>query len=267
MGRRKAPPDDDHAPEAILAGRHRPTTPSRRTPRPEEEPYRPTPRRPRPEEEEAANNRYRRATTPPPSPGRSQHRRLPVSHATDIVDTILKTDPSLQRASSYRAQFRARARFWQAFPGGAYVRLPTPGTDLECGFHALRQSMQHHHQQTIHCPVPVPRLEELRSVFRSRAMAQRNADAGMDNDNNFSADQLAAVFSEWGRRRHGLRCQLGYVSASDGMPVMMGTPYVETDEDGADIVRVWVYNTGSSLTGEMGHFEGIRRPTPDERCK
>ena len=191
-----------------------------------------------------------------------------VSHATDIL-----LDPVRSAQRRYQAYVRARQRFWQAFPGGAFVRLPTPGTDLECGLHALRLSMQHQHQHEAAGPtdaaqrVAVPTLAELRAAFRSSAVAPGNAAAGLDNEAWFSADQLAAVFAEWGRRR-GLRCQLGYVVAGEeGLPVMMSTPEVDTGEEGGPgtgIVRVWVWNDGWSLRGGVGHFEGIRRPSAEE---
>jgi hypothetical protein len=175
----------------------------------------------------------------------------------------------------YRAYRVARARFWEAFPEGRYVRLPTPGSNLECGFHALRLSMMQQYRGT---DLRLPTLEELRGVFFSGDVAGRNGDAAMDNEVWFTADQLAAVFSEWGRRYLSddggltLRCQLGYVSGDgtgttedeyDGVPVMMNTPDVDTAEEGGlekGIVRVWVYNDGASLRGGVGHFEGIRRP-------
>ncbi|GAB1316721.1 hypothetical protein MFIFM68171_06931 [Madurella fahalii] len=191
--------------------------------------------------------------------------RLRVSHATDIL-----LDPVRSTAPRYTAYRHARARFWEAFPGGRYTRLPTPGTNLECGFHALRLSMRH--QLPSLAP---PTLGELRDVFRGEVVAGRNEGAAMDNGTYFTADQLSAVFSEWGRRRPGLglRCQLGYVSDGagdddyDGVPVMMNTPQVDTAEEGGleqGIARVWVYNDGWSLRGGVGHFEGIRRPTPQE---
>lgn len=193
---------------------------------------------------------------PRPSPD------LPVSRATDIL-----LDPARSTAPRYTAYRHARARFWEAFPAGRYTRLPTPGTNLECGLHALRLSMRH--QLPTLAP---PTLGELRAVFAGPAVARRNAGAAMDNDTYFTADQLAAVFSEWGRRRLGLRCQLGYVSDGagdddyDGVPVMMNTPEVDTAEEGGldeGIARVWVYNDGWSLRGGVGHFEGIRRPTAE----
>jgi hypothetical protein len=114
--------------------------------------------------------------------------------------------------------------------------------------------------------IRIPTLAELRHVYRTGAVARENAAAGMDNDSWFTADQLAAVFAEWGRRYldgSGVRCQMGYV-ADDGVPVMMNTPWVDTGDVGEGIVRVWVYNDGWSLRGGVGHFEGLRRPTEEE---
>lgn len=199
---------------------------------------------------------------------------LRVSQATDIL-----LDPARASAPRYLAYRHARARFWESFPSGRYARLPTPGTDLECGLHALRLSMLHQLPPSVVAGQLPPTLAELRAVYRAAvAVGARDAGAGaaVANDTYFSADQLAAVFAEWGRRQlrdPPLRCQLGYVSdgtgdeAYDGLPVMMGTPELDTAEEGGPdqgIARVWVYNDGWSLRGGVGHFEGIRRPTQDE---
>ncbi|AEO60564.1 hypothetical protein MYCTH_2309874 [Thermothelomyces thermophilus ATCC 42464] len=215
---------------------------------------------------------------PPTSEDEHGTRPLPVSRAVDILPDPRSALPR------YAAYFRARHRFWEAFPEGQYVRLPTPGTDLECGFHALILSMRH--QLGARCAsgpgsdpggeagsaVRVPTLEELRAVFRGAVVQGENAGAGMANLSWFTADQLAAVFAEWGRRflGGGQRCQMGWVTDRDeelgleGWPVMMNTPDVETGEVGEGIVRVWVWNDGGSLRGGIGHFEGIRRPTQRE---
>ncbi|KAK3307600.1 uncharacterized protein B0T15DRAFT_183758 [Chaetomium strumarium] len=216
-----------------------------------------------------------------PAPIEASKGALSVAQAADILLDSHKA--SLPR---YQAYVRARHRFWEAFPGGLYTRLPTPGTDLECGFHALRLSMLHQLSSSSSSSsssrsdetaagivdrkgIRIPTLEELREVFRGDTVARENERVGMANETWFTADQLAAVFSEWGRRflgdQEGLRCQLGYVTHdSGGMPVMMNTPWVETGETGEGILRVWVYNDGLSLRGGVGHFEGLRRPTPEE---
>ncbi|KAL2148565.1 hypothetical protein VTH82DRAFT_2119 [Thermothelomyces myriococcoides] len=215
---------------------------------------------------------------------------MPVSRAVDIAPDPRSALPR------YAAYLRARHRFWEAFPDdGRYVRLPTPGTDLECGFHALILSMRHQlggggggGDAGDGGEVRIPTLEELRAVYHSAVVQAENAGAGMANASWFTADQLAAVFAEWGRRflcggdgdgdgdsgageqRRRWRCQMGWVTDRDeelgleGWPVMMNTPDVETGEVGEDIVRVWVWNDGGSLRGGIGHFEAIRRPTQKE---
>lgn len=190
----------------------------------------------------------------------------PVSHAPDI---LLSPKSSLPR---YAAYLRARHRFWDAFPAGQYTRLATPGTNLECGLYALILSMRHQHPAGA---VRIPTVGELRAVFRSLSMAGvvgSGVGVGDAEGGWFTADQLAAVFSEWGRRflgGEGKRAQMGWVMDPDGegeegWPVMMNTPDVETGEVGDGIVRVWVWNDGMSLKGGVGHFEGVRRPTGRE---
>lgn len=205
-----------------------------------------------------------------------------------LAPDILPTPLSSQRR--YAAYVRARARFWEAFPGGYYTRLATPGTDLECGFYALILSMREQYSltgsdSTTATAMRIPTLAELREVFWSSAVGRECESVGMENGNWFTADQLAAVFAEWGRRflnpegesgsgsargNGRVRCQMGWVTDADaevgehGWPVMMNTPEVDTGEVGEGIVRVWVWNDGGSLRGGVGHFEGIRRPTSEE---
>lgn len=174
-----------------------------------------------------------------------------IHKATDILLSPTRYPPR------YRAYHLARSHFWSAFPSGAYIRLSTPGTDLECGFHALRLSIESQYPS-----LRVPGLPELREIFA--AMEAENAAVGMDNVNNFSADQLGAVFSAWGEGYlSGRKCQMGYV-ADDGVPVLVNTRSVTGEASGEDVVRVWIYNDGAALRGFMGHFEGIRRPESNE---
>ncbi|KAH6632753.1 hypothetical protein F5144DRAFT_489397 [Chaetomium tenue] len=222
--------------------------------------------------------------SPIPIPKPTPMNPLPTSHARDILPT---PSASLRRCAAY---LRARHRFWDAFPSGQYTRLPTPGTDLECGFHALVISARGQLAgessvvgKGMGKGVRVPTLEELRVVYASEVVQRENGNVGMGNGTWFTADQLAAVFAAWGRRflsggdggdggGEGVkwRCQMGWVMERDdevgveGWPVMMNTPEVDTGEVGEGIVRVWVWNDGGSLRGGVGHFEGIRRPTEAE---
>ncbi|KAK4142353.1 uncharacterized protein C8A04DRAFT_29979 [Dichotomopilus funicola] len=230
------------------------------------------------------------------------------SRAIDILPTPRSSLPR------YAAYVRARHRFWDHFPSGAYTRVPTPGTDLECGFYALIISMElqldyvlsssssssssSEQQQTTQSSeglrqrIRVPTTKELREVYASSAVREENERVGMGNGSWFTADQLAAVFAEWGRKflnvveeeeeEDGtagdeataggtkIRCQMGWVMDRDeevgveGWPVMMNTPDVDTGETGEGIVRVWVWNDGGSLRGGVGHFEGLRRVTVEE---
>ncbi|KAK4202842.1 hypothetical protein QBC40DRAFT_220584 [Triangularia verruculosa] len=191
--------------------------------------------------------------------------KLQISQATDIL--LSPTKSTLPR---YRAYIHARNRFFSAFPPqGQFVRIHTPSDNLLCGLYAIVISFQHQHPGTS----PSPTLEDLLSVCRS---------CGFDNEGNLSGDQLSLVFSTWGAkvllddtddggRAKKRRCQLGYLSRYNGpgweeearkgedVPVMMGTREVDTEEQGHDILRLWVWNDGGWAGGGMGHWEGIRR--------
>ncbi|KAK3901255.1 hypothetical protein C8A05DRAFT_16536 [Staphylotrichum tortipilum] len=196
-------------------------------------------------------------STQPPS----SHPRGRISRAADILPTPL----SSQRR--YAAYVRGRARFWDAFSHGYYARLNTPGTDLECGFYALILSARWQFPEGVR----VPTLKELRGVWRE----EFGGEGGW-----LRADEVAAVFNRWGSRYlsgvggaegGSWRCQMGWVTDGGvegdefGWPVMMNTPDVETGEVGEDILRVWVWNDGLSLAGGVGHFEGARGLTGEER--
>ena len=101
------------------------------------------------------------------------------------------------------------------------------------------------------CPdLPYPTLEELDMVFREQS-AEHAEIYGMDNINNFSVDQVAAVLYSWGVER-GLNLRLGYLEQGN-YPLLVSHP----NEDD-DIRVVWVHNNGHWDTG-LGHFSGIRR--------
>jgi len=162
---------------------------------------------------------------------------------------------------------RARELFWKTFPNGKYVRLPTPGDNMECAFYALRISIRH--QFPDYPPHKLPGMEELRDVYFNGEMARLNKELGLGelNENDFFVDQLSVVVSEWGERR-GERWQLGYVTDGkldevdgSGLPAVLDTSKTvkASDEGGEEIIRrVWVYNDGLSLYGRVGHYEGMR---------
>ncbi|KAK3390845.1 hypothetical protein B0H63DRAFT_539310 [Podospora didyma] len=198
-----------------------------------------------------------------PSPKTTSTTASPPSHPHISQASDILQDPARATIPRYRAYVHARNRFWTAFPDGNFIRLHTGSTNLECAFYAVVLSMAH---QTPSSFEPQPAVDELREIFFSTVLAGRNESAGLDNENNLGADQIAAVFSEWGRGK-GLRCQLGVVTPVDDddlVPVMMNTPEADKSDPDEGIVRVWVYNDGWSLRGGMGHFEGIKRPGGEE---
>ncbi|KAK0701663.1 hypothetical protein B0T26DRAFT_734209 [Lasiosphaeria miniovina] len=179
-----------------------------------------------------------------------------IEQAADIL-----LDAARAQLPRSRAYVHARQRFWDAFPGGRFVRLATPGDDLECALHAAIISMEHQAAPRSGSSLPLPTVEELRDIFFSGPVTEYNEVVGLSNVNDLTADQLSAVFEEWGRANlpAGTRCQLGYVT-DDGVPVMMNTPDVETADPDPTVLRIWVFNDGASLRGGVGHYEGIRRP-------
>ncbi|KAL2130713.1 hypothetical protein VTI74DRAFT_6073 [Chaetomium olivicolor] len=237
----------------------------------------------------------RQPTAPLPSAPTHPAKPLPLHQATDLLlDPIKSTQPR------YRAYIHARHRFWDSFPAGLYARLPTPGIDLECGLYALRLSMQHQHPG-VRAPTlrelravfggRVVRgenemagmdnrawftVDQLGAVFAEWGRQYLNGDdaggaGGGDGEEDGEGEGEGGIADDDGegrtkktRKKGRVRCQMGYV-ANDGVPVMMDTPEIETaEENGEGIVRVWVYNDGWSLSGGVGHFEGMRRPTGEE---
>lgn len=96
--------------------------------------------------------------------------------------------------------------------------------------------------------LPQPSRDDLIAIFQ-RQSVEFALVFGMENTDNFSVDQVAAVLYAWGRER-GLNLRLGYLE--DGAtPLLVSHPH--EDED---VRVVWVHNDGN-WDGGIGHFSGI----------
>lgn len=92
------------------------------------------------------------------------------------------------------AREMAQHQFSTDFPTG-YTLLPTDGTALLCGLHALRLSIAH---QFLTIPwFLTPNLDELFSIATTGDIADRLIAAGrLIDEDNFAADQVAGIWEE-----------------------------------------------------------------------
>ncbi|KAK3994894.1 hypothetical protein QBC44DRAFT_235063 [Cladorrhinum sp. PSN332] len=204
-------------------------------------------------------------------------RRPTTSRAFDITHPSSKHLPTTN-PRKYTRYVPARNLFFSSFPSGVFSRIRTPSTNLLCGLYAIILSFTHQHPTL----EPVPNIPQLNMIVLKQAKEYALLTGVMDSStstDNLTGDQLAAVFAEWvrmympGGRKRG---QLGYLSEVEGwdygagegekqegreVPVMMDTADVkveEEEEEGGDIVRIWVWNDGRWVNGGMGHWEGIK---------
>lgn len=152
---------------------------------------------------------------------------------------------------------RARQYFDLAFPNGHEI-IPTASSGLECGFHAIINSMAAQFPS-----LAQPTLRELQEVFRSPEFTQQALEFGLTNTNNFTVDQIAAVAHLWASTRHGLNLQLGYI-IEEREPILVATE----GDDRDDRVILWIHNDnaqdialaeGRRVAGLLNHFSGLRR--------
>ena len=154
----------------------------------------------------------------------------------------------------------AQSAFDAAFPNGRYEVIPTQSTGLECGFYAIINSMRAQYPE-----LPQPTLQDLREVFHSPEFTEHAAAFGLDNTNNFTADQVGAVTHFWADTYHDLNIQLGYLSEGRG-PDLVPTPGSDQNER----IVLWIHNDnaqdgaeqeGLNAEGVMNHYSGLRSPS------
>ena len=102
-------------------------------------------------------------------------------------------------------------------------------------------------------PVAPPTVEELQEIYDSEEMKEMNASVLMDNENNFTVDQVGATLFRWGESR-GLNLQLGCVSTVTPIQLI---PHPN------DETTVLVFIKHEDL-GPIGHYSGLRGNEWDE---
>ena len=138
-------------------------------------------------------------------------------------------------------QIAAARRFIRVFPHGC-ERIPTSGAGLLCGFHAIINTMSF-----MQLPVAPPTVEELQEIYDSEEMKEINAIVLMDNDSNFTVDQVGATLFRWGESR-GLNLQLGCTSAEAKIQ-MISHPNDEPT------IAVFIKHEDLGL---IGHYSGLK---------
>ncbi|KAI9712889.1 MAG: hypothetical protein M1812_006758 [Candelaria pacifica] len=141
---------------------------------------------------------------------------------------------------------RADVEFCKAFPRG-YLTIHTSSEGYLCGLRAVINTMR-----AMHGSLPCPTIEELQKIASSPTFVQHCKDFGMDNQNDFSADQIGAVLYTWGQRR-GLNLRLAYIPKGR-YPRLIPHPNDQPTQ------VVWIYNDGYNLTGiegAIGHYSGM----------
>ncbi|KAI0126648.1 hypothetical protein BJ170DRAFT_724156 [Xylariales sp. AK1849] len=124
----------------------------------------------------------------------------------------------------------------KAFPKG-FNTIPTQSTGFLCGFYAIIESMK---RQFPNMPQH-PEIDELQSLFKNptdEQVAAVQQAVGLSNTSNFTADQLAAVLYQWGKKQ-GLVLQLGFVF-DNSRPILMSIR-----EEVPDHI-VWIHQDGSA---------------------
>lgn len=139
-----------------------------------------------------------------------------------------------------------------AFPRGFRV-VPTSGQDWECGLYAMVESVRAQHGGALGGEVPT--MRELRLLVRKPddpAVRDLVRELGIDNTNNLSVDQMAAVLHAWGRRR-GRHLRLAIYRGAEaaqsrrgrGGAELMNTA-VPDPPPGAEVLTVWVHSNASA---------------------
>jgi len=126
--------------------------------------------------------------------------------------------------------------------------IPTASTGLRCGFYALIGSMEAQHPG-----LPQPTLEDLDQAFRSEEVAAANSEFGLDNTDNFRADQLAAVIRHWASR-NAINIQLGVdVDGGDSYLIPIPAGIQSTP------ITLWIHNNNAEeLDGaSMSHYSAM----------
>lgn len=169
--------------------------------------------------------------------------RSPDFRARDLARSLTTNFPDAQTA------------YTATFPRGHDV-IPTSGAGLLCGLRAVANTMA-----AMYPGLPRPTVQDLQNVRENpeyrQFLAQFQADPvnidddfGLDNDNNFLADQVGAMLGFWADAYHDMHLQVGIVR--DDQP-----PFLLPYQGSTTPLIIWIHNA-------PGHFSGIRpRTLPD----
>lgn len=91
-----------------------------------------------------------------------------------------------------------------------------------------------------------PTLDDLTTVFSSKEYVELAKPFGLNNPNNFSADQVGAVLRLWGLH-NSLSLRLGYV--------VRGEAFLLPQDGDANIV--WIHNDNGEASRGIGHWSGM----------
>jgi hypothetical protein len=158
----------------------------------------------------------------------------------------------------------AKSCFDEAFPEGKWETISTKSDGLRCGLHAIINSIQALEDPTI----PQPTIEMLLTVLHSAAYGKLLSGPGqvlenrgalsneqialLENEQNFSVDQLAAILLLWGQT-FGRELALG-CKCRDKAP-----DFVLYPDEGTDPLVVWIYNDDAEAVAGPGHYSGMQR--------
>ncbi|KAL8790155.1 MAG: hypothetical protein Q9195_006482 [Heterodermia aff. obscurata] len=174
--------------------------------------------------------------------GQHPHRPRASSAPSSPAPPTAQPAPCIITAEARACLDAAAMEFLRCFPD-QWQTIETSAEGLLCGWHAVILSMSAQHPM-----LPCPALEELIEIFEQQSM-ETALWFLMENTNNFSVDQVAAVLTDWGWER-GLNLRLGYLE--EGQPPILAMHPNEDD----DVLVVWVHHDGIR-NGGIGHFSGM----------
>lgn len=180
-------------------------------------------------------------------------------------------------AEATKAKNRALASFSKTFPGGFDI-IPTAGTDTQCGFHAVIESIKAMNLSRTTQPLPVPYCADLLAAYKSHDVQQschgwcanmefsdKDTTAELGRTGYFSIEQAFQALDHWASTEHGgLKFQIGYLKQHGPLeqayqpPQLVGCKH----DDDPDCIVVWLHHNGAGEDSLIAHYSGMRNHTP-----